>query len=131
MRDAVGNVESVLVLGGGSEIAAATVRRLIAGRCRTVVLAVRTPERVADLAEEFTRLGADTVDVVPFDGSDYESHSPVLAEVFARHGDIDLVISAFGVLGAQADLDSDPVAAARMVDVNFAGQVSAITAATQ
>ena len=41
MRDALGAVQSVLVLGGNSEIAVATVRALIAGRCRTVVLGVR------------------------------------------------------------------------------------------
>ena len=38
MRDALGGVQSVLVLGGGSEIALATVDRLVAGGCRTVVL---------------------------------------------------------------------------------------------
>ena len=41
MRDAVGNINSVLVLGGGSEIATATVTALRGRRCRTVVLAVR------------------------------------------------------------------------------------------
>lgn len=131
MRDAVGNVESVLVLGGGSEIAAATVRRLIAGRCRTVILAVRSPERVGDLVEEFTRLGATTVDVVAFDGAATETHESAIADIFSTHGDIDLVISAFGVLADQSDLDEDPAAAAAMVNVNFAGQVSAITAVAQ
>jgi decaprenylphospho-beta-D-erythro-pentofuranosid-2-ulose 2-reductase len=48
--------------------------------------------------------------------------------VFAAHGDIDLVISAFGILGNQDDFDADPVAAADAVVVNFAGQVSALTA---
>ena len=41
MRDALGAVQSVLVLGGSSEIALATVARLVDQRCRTVVLAVR------------------------------------------------------------------------------------------
>ena len=47
MKDALGGVQSVLVLGGGSEIALATVRKLIEGRCRTVVLAGRDPEALA------------------------------------------------------------------------------------
>ena len=41
MIDATGRPQSVLVLGGSSEIAQAIVDRLIAARCRTVVLAGR------------------------------------------------------------------------------------------
>ncbi len=41
MKDALGAVQTVLVLGGTSEIALATVRRLARDRCRQVVLAVR------------------------------------------------------------------------------------------
>jgi decaprenylphospho-beta-D-erythro-pentofuranosid-2-ulose 2-reductase len=41
MRDALGGVQSALVLGGRSDIAVATMRKLVADRCRTVVLAGR------------------------------------------------------------------------------------------
>ena len=41
MRDALGEVQSVLVLGGGSDIGRALVTKLAARRCRTVVLAGR------------------------------------------------------------------------------------------
>src|SRR5439155_25234386 len=44
MRDALGSVQSVLVLGGASDIALATVRELVADRTRTVVLAARDPD---------------------------------------------------------------------------------------
>ena len=40
MRDAVGNINSVLVLGGASEIATETVQLLASRRCQLVVLAV-------------------------------------------------------------------------------------------
>lgn len=126
MRDAVGNVQSAVVLGGGSDIAAATLRKLAAGRCRRVTLAVREPAKVDALADELRGLGA-TVDVVAFDGSAPETHAEAIGKMFAD-GDVDLVLSAFGVLGNQDDFDDDPVAAAACVQTNFAGQVSALTA---
>jgi decaprenylphospho-beta-D-erythro-pentofuranosid-2-ulose 2-reductase len=128
MRNALGGVQSVLVLGGGSDIGAATLRKLVADRCRTVILAVRDPKSVADLVDELRAGGATTVEAIPFDGRDSASHAAVISRVFAAHSDIDLVFSAFGVLGDQDTFDDDPAAAADAVVVNFAGQVSAITA---
>jgi decaprenylphospho-beta-D-erythro-pentofuranosid-2-ulose 2-reductase len=46
MKDALGSVQSVLVLGGGSDIALATVRALVAGRARRMVLAARRPDQL-------------------------------------------------------------------------------------
>jgi len=126
MRDAVGNINSVLVLGGASEIATETVKLLAARRCKRVVLAVRDPGKVADLLESHRSLGMDAT-AIAFDGADTASHQKVVDEVFAD-GDIDVVISAFGILGNQDEFDDDPAAAADAVVVNFAGQVSALTA---
>jgi len=124
MRDALGAVQSVLVLGGTSEIALATVRKLIAGRCRTVVLAVRDPASCAAELEDLRRAGATTVEAVAFDALDTAGHAAVIDDAFARFGDIDLVLLAFGVLGEQADFDADPDAAAQAVRVNYVGAVS-------
>ncbi len=123
MRDALGAVQSVLVLGGGSEIALATVRALVADRCRTVVLAARQPDALSDAAAELSARGA-AVDAVAFDALDTASHGAVVDDVFDRHGDVDLVIVAFGVLGDQATFDADPEAAADAVRVNMVGAVS-------
>lgn len=124
MRDALGGVQSVLVLGGASELALATTRRLIGNRCRTVVLAVRDPERVRSEAAELQALGADQVEVVAFDAADAASHVSFIDDVFDRFGDIDLVLSAFGVLGDQADFEAHPETAAIAIQTNFAGAVS-------
>lgn len=126
MRDALGAVQSVLVLGGTSEIALATVRHLIQGRCRTVVLAVRDPGAAlaADAADDLRRAGADTVELLAFDALDSASHPAVIDDAFSRVGDIDLVIVAFGVLGDQTDFDADPEAAAEAVRANYVGAVS-------
>jgi decaprenylphospho-beta-D-erythro-pentofuranosid-2-ulose 2-reductase len=125
MRDALGAVQSVLVLGGTSEIALATVRKLVAARCRTVVLAVREPDAASGAAQELRDLGATTVETVAFDALDTAGHTKIIDEVFDRHGDIDLVLLAFGVLGDQADFDADPEAAVQAVRANYVGGVSA------
>jgi len=124
MRDAVGAVQSVLVLGGGSEIAQAIVDRLVAGRCRTVVLGVREPGAVTTAASRWSASGA-TVEAVAFDALDPASHQSFVDAAFERHGDLDMVILAFGVLGDQATFDADPVAAADAARANYVGAVSA------
>jgi decaprenylphospho-beta-D-erythro-pentofuranosid-2-ulose 2-reductase len=126
MRDALGAVQSMLVLGGASEIAEATVRALATDRLQRVVLAVRHPGTVAAEAEWLEAKGV-AVETVEFDALDTASHQRVIDEVFTR-GDIDLVLVAFGVLGDQATFDRDPEAAAQAVRVNYVGAVSACLA---
>jgi len=127
MKDALGSVGSVLVLGGGSEIAVATVRALVAGRTRTVILAARRPEELEATAGELRSAGASTVETVRFDaGDDAEAHTQLVDDVFDRHGDIDLVLVAAGVLGEQSRDERDGAAARAVVETNFLGLVSAI-----
>jgi decaprenylphospho-beta-D-erythro-pentofuranosid-2-ulose 2-reductase len=126
VRDALGGVESVLVLGGGSEIALATVRKLIGGRTRTVVLAGRDPEALTAPAKELEDAGATTVDIQPFDGLDFASHEGFVADTFAAHPDLDLVILAFGVLGDQDRAEVDASESRRIIDSNFTGAVSVL-----
>jgi decaprenylphospho-beta-D-erythro-pentofuranosid-2-ulose 2-reductase len=124
MNDALGDVQSVLVLGGGSEIAQAIVQELVARRVRTVVLAVRRPESVAAVRDELTAEGV-TVEVVAFDADRVDTHGAVIGDVFDRHRDIDVVVLAFAVLGDQAVFEADPAAAAAAVHTNVTGSVSA------
>ena len=126
MIDALGGPQSVLVLGGGSEIALATVRKLIEGRCRRVVLAGRDTEALARPAKELEAAGATNVDVVAFDALDYGSHDAFVRDVFAQHRDFDLVILAFGVLGDQDQAETDGAEARRIVESNFTGAVSVL-----
>lgn len=123
MRDATGGVQSVLVLGGTSDIARATVHRLVADRCRRVVLAGRPSPRLDEVAGELRHAGAE-VEVVPFDAADVDRHDKAVAAAFDG-GDIDLVLLAFGVLGDQRTFEDDPAAAVEAVTVNYTGAVSA------
>ncbi|MHA5053598.1 decaprenylphospho-beta-D-erythro-pentofuranosid-2-ulose 2-reductase [Streptomyces sp. SD15] len=122
MKD-FGAPQSLLILGGTSEIALATARRLIARRTRTVWLAGRPSPTLERDAAQLRRLGAD-VRTVAFDALDSESHETVLDKVFAE-GDLDMVLLAFGVLGDQARDEKEPVSAARVAQTNYTGAVSA------
>ncbi|MFB7451031.1 decaprenylphospho-beta-D-erythro-pentofuranosid-2-ulose 2-reductase [Streptomyces sp. NPDC056194] len=123
MKDAFGAPQSLLVLGGTSEIGLATARRLIARRTRVVWLAGRPSPALTAAADSLRALGAD-VRTVPFDALDTESHEERLGKIFTE-GDIDMVLLAFGVLGDQARDESDPVAAVRVAQTNYTGAVSA------
>ncbi len=117
MRDALGEVQSVLVLGGTSEIGVATAHALVKRRARTVILAARDPSKCAAAAESLRAAGASRVEAVAFDATDTASHRAFADDVWTRFGDIDLALVAFGVLG-----DEDE--AQEMFDVNFTGAAS-------
>ncbi len=129
MIDATGRPQSVLVLGGASEIAQAVVAKLVPGRCRTVVLAGRPSERLDAAAEAARAAGADVVETVSFDTTDLAGTPTVIEDLFSRFGDIDLVLATAGILGDQEDLESDPLAAAELITTNFTGLAAALLAA--
>lgn len=132
MKDALGSVQSVLVLGGASDIALATVRALVALRARRVVLAARRPNELGDAVEDLRRAGAEQVDTVAFDADDVDDHERVMTESFERLGDVDLVLVAFGVLGDQQHSLHDPAAARAVLQTNLVAAASlALTAATR
>src|SRR5680860_1320501 len=124
MQDALGAVQSVLVLGGGSEIALATMRELVARRARTVVLAGRDPAALAGVIEEVRGLGATTVEAVRFDARATDEHTAFVDTVFDAHGDFDLVLVAFGVLGDQEVAERDGAAAVEVATTNYVGTIS-------
>ncbi|MDX6699333.1 MAG: decaprenylphospho-beta-D-erythro-pentofuranosid-2-ulose 2-reductase [Solirubrobacteraceae bacterium] len=131
MRDALGSVQSVVVLGGGSDIARATVRALVAERARTVVLAARDPAKLDGELDALRAAGAETVEAVPFDADDPASHEAAIGAAFERAGDVDVVVVAFGVLGDQEALKHDSGAAVAHVQTNFTGAVSALLVAAE
>jgi decaprenylphospho-beta-D-erythro-pentofuranosid-2-ulose 2-reductase len=128
MIDAVGRPQSVLVLGGSSEIAQATVAKLVPARCRTVVLAGREGPRLSEAVDRAKAAGADVAEAVAFDATDIAGHGTFADRVFERFGDFDLVIVAAGLLGDQAADEQDPVSAASVLTTNFTGLAAAMLA---
>jgi decaprenylphospho-beta-D-erythro-pentofuranosid-2-ulose 2-reductase len=123
MKDGLGEIQSALVLGATSDIAQAITRRLVARRCRRVVLAARHPEDVTAFAAELRTLGATTVETVAFDADRTDEHAGIVDAAFDA-GDLDVVLLAFGVLGDQAAFDADPGAAVAAARTNYVGSVS-------
>jgi len=122
MQNALQEPQTIVLLGGTSEIGRAIVDELLAPATRTLVLACRRPDEAQ--AERFARPGL-TIDVVHFDATDTAAHDAFVRDLAVRHGDLDVAIVAFGVLGSQAEFDADPHAAADAVQVNYTGAVSA------
>jgi decaprenylphospho-beta-D-erythro-pentofuranosid-2-ulose 2-reductase len=124
VRDALGEVQSVLVLGGGSDIGRALCTRLARGRCRTVILAGRPEDDMEPVAQAVRTAGAETVELVHWEATDVESHRKVIDDVFDQYGDIDLVYVPAGILGSQAAFEADPVFAAKAAEINYGGLLS-------
>jgi decaprenylphospho-beta-D-erythro-pentofuranosid-2-ulose 2-reductase len=118
MNNAINQPQTILVLGGNSDIARAIVAELSSPALKTVVLACR------DAASADTSGFANDVEIatITFDATKHALHASMIEEVAAEHGDLDVVIQAFGQLGL--DVADDPVAAANLVTVNYAGAVS-------
>ncbi len=123
MNNAAHEPQHVLVLGGASDIGVAIARRLMSDNTSYVGLACRRPEKAALAVESLSRAGA-VVEAVEFDATRVDSHGEFLDRVVAEHGDLDLVILAFGQLGDQEIFDNDPVSAAAVVDVNYTSAVA-------
>lgn len=127
MRNAVGDVQSVLVLGGGSEIGLAVAHRLVRDGARTVVLAGRTPASYAAAERSLREAGATDVRSTVFDADDTDSHAEVVDRVRAEVGDVDVAVVAFGVLGDQDVDERDPASAVAVARTNYLGGVSVLT----
>jgi decaprenylphospho-beta-D-erythro-pentofuranosid-2-ulose 2-reductase len=127
MDNALGEPQTILLLGGTSDIGLAIVRELLSPSARTVVLACRHLDKGEQAAAGLRHDGL-TVDVVSFDANDTASHEHVVAGVVAAHGDIDLAVVAFGLLGDPVVTSTDPTAAAAVAHVNFTGTITATIA---
>lgn len=130
MRDGLGSVQSVLVLGGTSEIGLAIARALVADRARRVILAGRDPARLEEAGADLRAAGAE-VEVLPFDADRPEGHSEAISAAFRGEGDVDLVLVAFGVLGDEERSRTEPEAAVGVMQTNLVGAVSAMTVAAE
>lgn len=121
MIDALGRPQSLLLLGGTSEIALA-VARAWADAKPVVTLAARPGER-RDAAAAGLRADGFEVEVLDFDAEDTDSHQDLINGVAAVR-DIDVAVVAFGVLGDEEEAWTDHAAAVRLARVNYTAAVS-------
>ena len=121
MINAVGTPQSLLLLGGTSDIALAIARRYATEHSLRVVLAARPGERRTAAAEELRNL-ACTVSEVDLEARDFGSHSATVEEAFTG-GDIDVAIVAFGLLGDPERAWREPEVVLELAEVNYTAPV--------
>ncbi len=131
MKDSLGAVQSILVLGGTSDIGVAIAARLAAPRGASVVLAGRHSEALQAAAAALGEGGAGKVHTLAFDADDTGTHDAVVADAAALVGDLDVVVVAFGLLGDQSRDETDGDGAVRLATTNYVGTVSAGLAAAR
>jgi len=126
VENAFGQPQSVVVLGGSSDIARAIVRKLCAARAQTVVLAGRNPALLDAAAAEAREYGATDVATVGLDAEDVANAGACVTAAFdVVGGPVDLVIMAVGQLGRPGDVD-DAARSGTVALVNFAWPVAAL-----
>ena len=124
MLNAVGQAQSILLLGGTSEIGLAIVTEFLSKGPAKVVLAARKNSPRLDSSVALVKAaGASEVEVIDFDATDFANHPKVIDKAFAG-GDIDIAIVAFGTLGDQEALWHDQKLAVESAQTNFTGPVS-------
>jgi decaprenylphospho-beta-D-erythro-pentofuranosid-2-ulose 2-reductase len=127
VENAFGQPQSVIVLGGSSDIARAITKQLCAARTRTVVLAGRNQELLDEARDEALTHGASHVDTVIFDARDSSNVERTITESFEKVGGaVDLVVLAVGLLGDQERFQDDSSLAAELATVNFTWPVAAL-----
>ncbi len=126
MINALGSPQSLLLLGGTSEIGLAVAERLVRDRTRRVVLAGRDGPALHAAAERLRAAAAPgevDVTVAEFDASDRAGHAAVVEGAFSG-GDVDVALLAFGLLGDQERAERDADHAVDVATVNYTAAVS-------
>jgi decaprenylphospho-beta-D-erythro-pentofuranosid-2-ulose 2-reductase len=124
MLDAVGNPQTILLLGGTSEIGLAICERYLRTASARVVLAAMPGDPGRDDAvAQMKAAGAREVELIDFEATDTASHPKMIEEAFAR-GDVDVAIVAFGLLGDAEELWQNQRKAVQIAEVNYTAAVS-------
>ena len=122
MINALGQPQTVLLLGGTSDIALALARAWARNGSPEVILAARPGERRDRAVAGLTELGL-RVEAVDFEAEATSEH-PALIESIAASRDIDVAVVAFGVLGDEEQAWTDHDAAVHLAQVNYTAAVS-------
>lgn len=122
--DATGNPQTILLLGGTSEIGLAICERYLRNAKARIILAdlPNAPKRDAAIAQ-MQAAGASSVEYLDFDALDTGSHPDIIEKAWAN-GDVDVAIVAFGILGDAEELWQNQAKAVLSASINYTAAVS-------
>src|SRR6202789_1954083 len=122
--DAVGNPQTILLLGGTSEIGLAICEACLQSAHARILLADLPDHPGKDKAvAQMKAAGAKSVEWIDFDGVDTDSHPGVIGAAFAG-GDVDVAIVAFGLLGDAEELWQNQRKSVQIAQINYTAAVS-------
>jgi decaprenylphospho-beta-D-erythro-pentofuranosid-2-ulose 2-reductase len=122
MINALGQPQTLLLLGGTSDIALAVARDYARTGSPYVVLAARPGARRDAAVAELAGLGLG-VEAVDFEAEATDTHADLI-EGIARVRDFDVAVVAFGVLGDEEQAWQDHDAAVHLATINYVAPVS-------
>jgi decaprenylphospho-beta-D-erythro-pentofuranosid-2-ulose 2-reductase len=122
--DALGNPQTILLLGGTSEIGLAICERYLQNAHARIVLAAmpNDPGR-DDAVAQISAAGARSVELIDFEATAPDSHPAMIDQAFAN-GDVDVAIVAFGILGDAEELWQNQRKAVLAAEINYTAAVS-------
>src|SRR6202051_1849397 len=124
MMDAVGNPQTILLLGGTSEIGLAICERYLQNARARILLAAMPNDPGRDEAvAQMKAAGARAGQLIDFEATDAERHPKMIEQGFAAGG-IDVAIVAFGLLGDAEELWQNQRKAVQIAEVNYTAAVS-------
>ena len=122
--DAVGNPQTILLLGGTSEIGLAICERYLQNAHARILLAAMPDDPGRDAAvAQMKAAGARSVELIDFEATDTDSHPKMIDAAFAG-GDVDVAIVAFGLLGDAEELWQNQRKAVQIAEINYTAAVS-------
>jgi decaprenylphospho-beta-D-erythro-pentofuranosid-2-ulose 2-reductase len=122
--DAVGNPQTILLLGGTSEIGLAICGRYLQNAHARILLAAMPDDPGRDDAvAQMKAAGARSVELIDFEATDTDSHPKMIDAAFAG-GDVDVAIVAFGLLGDAEELWQNQRKAVQIAEINYTAAVS-------
>jgi decaprenylphospho-beta-D-erythro-pentofuranosid-2-ulose 2-reductase len=122
--DAVGNPQTILLLGGTSEIGLAICDRYLQNAHARIVLAAMPDDPGRDDAvAQMKAAGARSVELIDFEALHTDTHPKVIEQAFAD-GDVDVAIVAFGLLGDAEELWQNQRKAVQIAEINYTAAIS-------
>jgi len=128
VNDVTGMPQSVVVVGGGSDISRAIMRALAGRRLSSALLAGRNEHHLQAVAEELRALSVGRVETERLDVTKIGGLESFADEAARRIGQIDLVLIAAGELGTSELPELDAPTVASLMTTNFTGPAAAMTA---